>query len=154
MEVFEGSNPAPRTVEPPGEPVMATVPGVLDAMAPVLHEPGVLLFDLRDRSFMDTSGIHEMTQIAASLADGSLLLAGPRSIVKRVLERSSLGATGDVKVLGAAEDVVEPMDEVMPWFPPPGEPPSPTPRPRRIPISGRVRVFGPGPHPTRPARSR
>lgn len=99
MAIFEVSNPAPRTFELRGELDMATVPSLLEAVTPALHEPGDLLFDLHELSFMDTTACHAMIQIAEPLADGSLLLTGPQHIVKRVIELTSLDGRGNIRVL-------------------------------------------------------
>ncbi len=101
MENFEVSNPAPRTFELRGELDMATVPRLLDAVAPALHEPGDLLLDLRELSFMDSTGLDAMIQIAEPLVDGALLLTGPQHIVKRVLDITRLDGQGNIRVLSS-----------------------------------------------------
>jgi anti-anti-sigma factor len=111
MEVFEGSNPAPRVFELRGELDMDTVPRLRHAVAPALGEPGDLLFDLSDLSFMDTSGIHAILQIAEPLAEGALLLTAPQHIVKRVLEITNLDGNGNIRVLDISEEVVVRMVE-------------------------------------------
>jgi anti-anti-sigma factor len=100
MENFEVLNPSPRVFELRGELDMATAPGLLDAVARTLHEPGDILFDLSALSFVDSCGLHAMVQIAKPLVDGALLLAGPQPMVKRTLEVTRLDGHGNIKVQG------------------------------------------------------
>lgn len=100
MEAFEVSNPAPRTFRLRGELDIATVPRLLDVVAPVLDEPGDLVFDLHELSFMDTTAIHAFVRIAEPIVDGSLLLRGPQHIVKKVLQITSIEGRGNIRVLG------------------------------------------------------
>jgi anti-anti-sigma factor len=98
LESFQVLNPAPRTFELHGDLDMATAPSLLVAVAPALVDPGDLIFDLANLSFMDSSGIRAMVRIAGSLS-GSLLLIGPQPIVKRVLEISAVDGHGNIRLL-------------------------------------------------------
>jgi anti-anti-sigma factor len=107
MKIFEVSNPAPRTFELRGELDMATVPRLLFAVAPALREPGDIFLDLSDLSFVDSTGIAAILQIAEPLAFGALVLTRPQPTVKRVLDITGVHGQGNIRVLTNGMVLVE-----------------------------------------------
>ena len=98
--LFEVSDLGRGTFELRGELDMATAPLLLEAVAAVVDEPGDILLDLSGLSFMDSSGLHAMIQIADPLVDGLLLLTAPQPNVQRVLEMTGLDGHGNIRVMG------------------------------------------------------
>jgi anti-sigma B factor antagonist len=77
----------PNTYFLGGELDMATVPMLTDAVATSLEGGGVTTLDLGALTFMDSTGIHALLQMAAELGDrGCILLHAPQPRVRRVLE--------------------------------------------------------------------
>jgi anti-anti-sigma factor len=98
-DLLQMLNPGRRTFELCGDLDMTTSPDLLGAVAPVLCEPGDITLDLKQLSFMDSSGVGAMLKIAGSLAGGSLFLAESHGIVKRILELSVIDGRGGIRVL-------------------------------------------------------
>jgi len=82
-------------IAPSGELDIATNPLLEHAIAEATSEPGArLVLDLRELTFMDSTGLRTLAQTNARAANDGFTLAivrGPRQI-DRVLEISGLGA--------------------------------------------------------------
>jgi len=82
-------------LHPSGELDIATTPALEQAIAAATSEPGAsLVLDLRELTFMDSTGLRTLAQTNARAEPGGFSLAivrGPRQI-ERVLEISGLGA--------------------------------------------------------------
>ena len=82
-------------IAPTGELDIATTPALEHAIAEATGEPGAtLVLDLRELTFMDSTGLRTLAQTNARAEPGGFSLAiirGPRQI-ERVLEISGLGA--------------------------------------------------------------
>ncbi len=82
-------------IAPSGELDIATNPVLEQAIAAATSEPGArLVLDLRELTFMDSTGLRTLAQTNARAANDGFTLAivrGPRQI-DRVLEISGLGA--------------------------------------------------------------
>jgi len=88
-------NGAATRIAPSGELDIATNPALEQAIAEATSEPGAkLVLDLRELTFMDSTGLRTLAQTNARAAADDFTLAivrGPRQI-ERVLEISGLGA--------------------------------------------------------------
>ncbi|MEY2440925.1 MAG: anti-sigma factor antagonist [bacterium] len=88
-------NGASTRIAPAGELDIATTPALEQAIADATTQPGVtLVLDLRELTFMDSTGLRTLAQTnARAEADGFKLAIwrGSRQI-ERVLEISGLGA--------------------------------------------------------------
>jgi anti-anti-sigma factor len=82
-------------IAPTGELDIATTPALEQAIAEATSEPGAtLVLDLRELTFMDSTGLRTLAQTNARADSAGFALAivrGPRQI-ERVLEISGLGA--------------------------------------------------------------
>ena len=82
-------------IVPSGELDIATTPALEQAIAEATAEPGAeLVLDLRELTFMDSTGLRTLAQTNARAEAAGFTLAivrGPRQI-ERVLEISGLGA--------------------------------------------------------------
>jgi anti-anti-sigma factor len=81
-------------IAPSGELDIATTPALEQAIADATGEPGAaLVLDLRQLTFMDSTGLRTLAQTNARAQEAGFTLAiwrGPRQI-ERVLEISGLG---------------------------------------------------------------
>ncbi len=88
-------NGASTRIAPTGELDIATTPALEQAIADATAEPGVtLVLDLRELTFMDSTGLRTLAQTNARAEQDGFTLAiwrGSRQI-ERVLEISGLGA--------------------------------------------------------------
>ena len=88
-------NPGATRIAPTGELDIATTPALEQAIADATGEPGAaLVLDLRELTFMDSTGLRTLAQTNARAEDEGFTLSivrGPRQI-ERVLEISGLGA--------------------------------------------------------------
>ena len=82
-------------LRPAGELDIASTPALEEAIAEATAQPGAsLVLDLRELTFMDSTGLRTLAQTNARAEPGGFSLAivrGPRQI-ERVLEISGLGA--------------------------------------------------------------
>ncbi|HEV7808440.1 MAG TPA: STAS domain-containing protein [Solirubrobacteraceae bacterium] len=81
-------------IRPTGELDIATTPALEQAIADATQTGATLVLDLRELTFMDSTGLRTLAQTnARAEADGFTLsiVRGPRQI-ERVLEISGLGA--------------------------------------------------------------
>jgi anti-anti-sigma factor len=82
-------------IAPAGELDIATTPALEQAIAEATGEPGAaLVLDLRELTFMDSTGLRTLAQTNARAEDEGFTLAIVRgsSQIERVLEISGLGA--------------------------------------------------------------
>ena len=88
-------NSASTRIVPAGELDIATSPALEQAIAEATADPGAaLVLDLRDLTFMDSTGLRTLAQTNARAEEEGFTLSiwrGPRQI-ERVLEISGLGA--------------------------------------------------------------
>lgn len=88
------SNEQATRIVPAGELDIATTPALEQAIADATCEPGAaLVLDLRELTFMDSTGLRTLAQTNARAEDNGFTLSivrGPRQI-ERVLEISGLG---------------------------------------------------------------
>ena len=88
------SGPATH-IHPAGELDIATTPALEQAIVAATTERGAaLVLDLRELTFMDSTGLRALAQANARAGDSGIALSiirGPRQI-ERVLEISGLGA--------------------------------------------------------------
>jgi anti-anti-sigma factor len=88
-------NGASTRIAPTGELDIATTPALEQAIADATSEPGVtLVLDLRELTFMDSTGLRTLAQTNARAEQDGFTLSiwrGSRQI-ERVLEISGLGA--------------------------------------------------------------
>ena len=75
-----------------GELDIQTMPAVARRLAEVLeHQPRRLVFDLRELSFMDSSGLRVFVLAHKQLAAGSrLVVRAPNQLIRRMLEITGL----------------------------------------------------------------
>jgi anti-anti-sigma factor len=89
------NNGAATRIAPAGELDIATAPALEQAIADATAEPGArLVLDLRELTFMDSTGLRTLAQTNARADEDGFTLAiwrGSRQI-ERVLEISGLGA--------------------------------------------------------------
>lgn len=82
-------------IAPAGELDIATTPALEEAIAEAIAAPGSrLVLDLRELTFMDSTGLRTLAQTSARAEQDGFELAiwrGPRQI-ERVLEISGIGA--------------------------------------------------------------
>ena len=77
----------PRRVRLIGELDLATADALVTELGPVVAEgSGELGLDIRELSFVDSTGIRALIGISNSLGGGTLVLEGPTAGVRRVLE--------------------------------------------------------------------
>jgi len=70
-----------------GDLDLATADRLVETVIPRIESPDVAVtLDLRDLSFVDSSGIRALISIATSLTDGTLTLVAPTSPVAKVLQ--------------------------------------------------------------------
>jgi anti-sigma B factor antagonist len=106
VEIFEVSNPTPRTFEVRGELDMTTAPILLQAVGPSLRAKGDILFDLSDLSYIDSTGLRAIIEIAAPSPGGSVILASPQPLVQRAIEVSGLHRRTNIRLLPGLSDVL------------------------------------------------
>ena len=89
------STDARTRIAPSGELDIATTPALEQAIADATAKPGAeLVLDLRELTFMDSTGLRTLAQTNARAEEDGFTLSivrGPRQI-ERVLEISGLGA--------------------------------------------------------------
>ena len=88
-------NGAVTRIAPSGELDIATTPALEQAIADATGAPGAaLVLDLRELTFMDSTGLRTLAQINARAEDEGFTLSIVRgsSQIERVLEISGLGA--------------------------------------------------------------
>ncbi len=89
------TNGGATRIAPAGELDIATTPALEQAIADATAAPGAeLVLDLRELTFMDSTGLRTLAQTNARAGQDGFTLAivrGPRQI-ERVLEISGLGA--------------------------------------------------------------
>lgn len=77
----------PRTFRLVGELDLSSLPGLEQAMKPVLADAGDLLLDLSELAFMDSSGVGFLVRASQALQDrGRVVLISPGPMVQRLLE--------------------------------------------------------------------
>ncbi|HEX4344343.1 MAG TPA: STAS domain-containing protein [Solirubrobacteraceae bacterium] len=89
------SNGEATRIAPAGELDIATTPALEQAIANATAEPGAaLVLDLRELTFMDSTGLRTLAQTNARAEDEGFTLSIWRgsSQIERVLEISGLGA--------------------------------------------------------------
>ena len=70
-----------------GELDLAMADELVETVVPMIEGPAAqVTLDLRQLSFVDSSGIRALISIAARLSDGTLKLVAPSPAVARVLE--------------------------------------------------------------------
>ena len=69
---------------------MATVPQLMASAEPLASEDGDLRLELRELSFVDSTGLRAFVTLAARLPRGRLILVHPSNAVLRVLELTGL----------------------------------------------------------------
>jgi anti-sigma B factor antagonist len=90
---------SPRGFRLVGELDASNVRELSDALAPELEAGGDLTLDLRELSFMDSSGIQVFVRSAQALdSRGSLVLQSPSSLVRRILELIPVARLENVRV--------------------------------------------------------
>jgi anti-anti-sigma factor len=83
-----------------GELDMASAPTLLATVEPVLQVPvGDLVLDARGLSFVDSTGISALIQIATRLEEGQLTLVAPAPNVARVLKLVRAEAFPNVRIV-------------------------------------------------------
>jgi anti-sigma B factor antagonist len=94
----------PRAFALEGELDMASAGDVLAALQDAPAD-GDLVLDLSGLSFMDSSGLRMVLQLANGRADGVVVLRNPTPAVNRILEIALAGETPGVRVepAGAGE---------------------------------------------------
>ncbi len=88
-------NGASTRIAPAGELDIATTPALEQAIAAATGEPGAaLVLDLRELTFMDSTGLRTLAQCNARAEDEGFTLSIVRGSkqIERVLEISGLGA--------------------------------------------------------------
>jgi anti-sigma B factor antagonist len=80
-------DPSTRTVRLAGELDHASAPELVATLALAVDSSSDLRLDLRALTFMDSTGLHIIVNVARALADrGTLVLIGPTPPVARVLQ--------------------------------------------------------------------
>jgi len=75
-----------RTVVVSGELDMAFTEALADAVTPLVDDPGDVVVDLEQLTFIDSSGLLGLIRIADRVRDGKLVLRNPSDPVRRVLD--------------------------------------------------------------------
>ncbi len=95
FDISVDRNGASTRIAPAGELDIATTPALEQAITEATSEPGThLVLDLRELTFMDSTGLRTLAQTSARAEQDGFTLAiwrGSRQI-ERVLEISGLGA--------------------------------------------------------------
>ena len=75
-----------RTAVLSGELDMAYTEMLTEAVTPLVEQPGDVIVDLRELSFIDSSGLLALLRTADRIEDGNLVLRKPSEPVRRVLD--------------------------------------------------------------------
>jgi anti-anti-sigma factor len=90
----------PRSFVLSGELDMASAPTLLATVEPVLRVPvGDVMLDARGLSFVDSTGISALIQIATRLEEGQLTLVAPAANVARVLKLVRADSFPNVRIV-------------------------------------------------------
>jgi anti-sigma B factor antagonist len=88
-----------------GELDIASADSVREAMAPSLERGGIVLVDLTNLRFMDSSGVHVLLEAAKQLdGKGCLLLHGVHDPVARLFELVGISGVENIHVLACEVD--------------------------------------------------
>ena len=93
----------PRTFRLVGELDLSSLPGLEEALGPVLVENGDLLLDLSELAFMDSSGVGFLVRASQALAGrGQVVLLSPGPMVQRLLDLTRIAdGRGNLQVRSA-----------------------------------------------------
>ena len=82
-----------------GELDLFSAEALLEEVRPVAEEDADIVLDLRELTFMDSTGVRSFVSISNRLSSGSLTLEGPRSNVARVLRLVGAEAFPHVRIV-------------------------------------------------------
>jgi anti-anti-sigma factor len=82
-----------------GELDLSSTEALLDEVRQVAEEDTDIVLDLRDLTFVDSTGVRSFVTISNRLRSGSLTLEGPRSNVARVLRLVGAEAFPHVRIV-------------------------------------------------------
>jgi anti-sigma B factor antagonist len=90
----------PRSLKLVGELDLATVEDAADALSGDVVEDGDLTLDLSELTFVDSSGVHLLVQVARTLSGrGRLILAFPRDPVDRILDLNGVDKLAELVII-------------------------------------------------------
>jgi anti-anti-sigma factor len=90
-----------RTAVLSGELDMASIGSLTDAVTPLVEQPGDVVVDLEQLSFIDSSGLLALLRTADRIQGGTLVLRNPSDPVRRVLDLVELADVSPRIVLEA-----------------------------------------------------
>lgn len=90
---------SPRDFDLIGELDLASSPALLETVMPAVREAGDLRLDLKELSFIDSSGIRAFLILAEELGNrGRLLLASPSRAVQHTLKLVGIQRADNIEV--------------------------------------------------------
>jgi stage II sporulation protein AA (anti-sigma F factor antagonist) len=88
-----------------GEIDMATAPALQGALLVALADGRPVTVDMKDVTFIDSSGLKVIVAAATETASGkALTVKDPSAVVRRVLELFGLEQVPQIRVVGGADD--------------------------------------------------